>query len=602
MRYLLTALAVMVIVTVMSVNAHETGHDPYYHIENKAEEIPFTINEINYILNKKIVKLCTDPNWMPYESFDENGMYIGVAADYHEILSHLTGLKYDIIHTNSWNETMELARNGKCDLLSILNKTPDRVSYLDFSDPYINSPSVFVTRENDIFINDIKDLKGQTLAIVKGYMVDEYVRSEHPEINRIYVNNIKEALSMVSKGQVFATIGSLLEMSYNITQMGLVNLKMTGDAEFNFALSIGVRKGEKELLSIINKALSKIDREDRNEILNKWISIKYQKGYDYGLILKIVLAFLVSLAFIGGKVVLTSKYNKKLLHLYKELLDTKNELQRVNKGLEKKVANETARRLENERLLMQQSKLAAMGDMIGAIAHQWRQPLNAVGIIIQDIEDDYALGTATPESINQSSKDAMRIIMQMSQTINDFSNFFKPDKSSECFKLCKTINDVAGMVIPQLTNHGISLHMQCMSNNLDGKISEDGDPFDCCSNYCVHGYPNEFKHVILNLLKNAMDALDQLNITDKHIDIDISIDESNFIVIKISDNGGGISDDVKQRIFEPYFSTKTEGKGVGIGLYMSKQILENMNGSLSFENENGGAAFYIKLHLCDHKH
>ena len=600
MKIPLFILITLLLISYSVANTHEMGHDPYFHI-NSSEQMVYTDEEKQYIINKGILNMCTDPNWMPYEGFDDQGKYIGVAADYHNIIAHLTGLRYNVIHTETWAETMEMAKAGKCDLMSILNETPEREKYLNFTDSYIKSPSVFVTRDQDKFINGVDDLKGQTLAIVKGYMVDEIIRENYPEINRVYAENIQEALKMVSKGQVFATVGSLLEMSYNMRQLGLLNLKITGDAKFGFDLRIGVRKDDKLLLSVINKALAQIGKEDRNEILNRWISIKYEKGYDYGLILKVVAGFLILITFIGGKVILSSKYNKKLLALYNELLDAKNELQRVNKDLERKVAEETSRRLENERLLMQQSKLAAMGDMIGAIAHQWRQPLNAVGIIIQDLEDDYEAGTATQETISRSAAEAMNVIMQMSQTITDFSNFFKPDKSSECFKLCKTINDVASMMVPQLKNNNIKLHMVCMNNDLDGKINSSGNPFDCCSSYCVHGYPNEFKHVILNLIKNAMDALEPQQIPNKYIHINITADDAeHYITIEIKDNGGGIEPKHIARIFEPYFSTKMEGKGVGIGLYMSRQILENMNGKLWFENKDGGAAFFIRLKLCDH--
>jgi len=600
MKYLTVILVILLLGVCTVAFAHETGHDQYLHIDSTENKIAFTEKERNYVINKGTITMCTDPRWMPYEEFDSKNNYIGVAADYHKMISHLTGLKYNIIHSKSWAETIEMAKDGKCDILSILNNTPERSKYLDFTAPYIKSPSVFVTRSQDKFINGIDDLKGKTLAIVKGYMVDEIIRSQYPEINRVYANNIQDALKMVSRGQVFATVGSLLEMSYNIRQLGMLNLKITGDAKFEFNLGIGVKKGDKTLLSIIEKALRLITKQERNEILNKWISIKYQQGYNYSLVIKIVLVCLVIFAFIGGRAIITSKYNKKLLHLYNELLEAKNELQKVNRNLEIKVAEETSKRLDNERLLMQQSKLAAMGDMIGAIAHQWRQPLNAVAIIIQDIEDDFAAETATHESVKIATDEGMKVIMQMSQTITDFSNFFKPDKSSECFKLCKTINEVASMIVPQLKNHGIRLHMQCMDNDLDGKINSSTDPFDCCTNYCVHGYPNEFKHVILNILKNAMDALDNISIADKAININISTSKDSLITIAISDNGGGIKEEHAPRIFEPYFSTKMEGKGVGIGLYMSKQILENMNGKMWFKNENGGAVFYVQLQLCDH--
>ncbi|ADD69696.1 histidine kinase [Denitrovibrio acetiphilus DSM 12809] len=592
---------VVVFVFYSSSYSNETDHDIYLHIDMPNSEVQLTTEEIEYIKKKKELILCTDPNWMPYEKFEDNGDYIGIAADYHKIISHLTGLKYNILHTSTWSETIANAKAGKCDLLSILNKTPERDKYLNFTKSYISSPSVFVTRERDKFINGMGDLRGKTLVIVEGYMVDEIIRSEHPDINRIYAPNIKEALRMVSRGKAFATTGSLLEMSYNIRQMGLLNLKITGDAKFGFELKIGVIKDDPLLLGIMEKALSSIGKEERHRILNKWISINYQKSHDYRFIIKIVIGFLLVIAVIAGKFILTSKYNKKLLALNKELTKAKEALQHANKDLENEITAETTRRLENERLLMQQSKLASMGDMIGAIAHQWRQPLNAVGLIIQDIEDAYETNSLTEDVLRNDTHGAMEIIMQMSDTINDFSNFFKPDKSSECFKVCKTINDVATMMFPQLRNHSIRLHLGCMGKDLDGLIKKDTDPFDCCTSYCVHGYPNEFKHVILNIIKNAMDAMDEIdNTKDKLIEVNINNHNDTETLISIRDNGGGIPENVAPRIFEPYFSTKSESKGVGIGLYMSKQIIENMGGKMWFENTGDGVIFYIKLTLCTH--
>lgn len=580
--------------------ADETNHDRYYHIDMPSSQVAFTEEEKEYIKNKKSIVMCTDPDWMPYEKFDKNGQYIGVAADYHKIISHLTGLDYDILQTSSWSETISNAKAGKCDILSILNSTPERLEYLGFTKSYIESPSVFVTRENDKFINGITDLQGKTLAIVKGYMVDEIISRDYPDIERIYAPNIAEALRMVSKGKAFATVGSLLEMSYNIRQLGMLNLKITGDAKLNFDLKIGVRKDEPILLSVMDKALESITKTDRDKILNKWVSISYHQSYDYSVIWKVLLFFIIVLGLFAWKTKITSKYNSRLLALNKDLIDAKKALEEANRTLEMKVAEETAKRLDNERLLMQQSKLAAMGDMIGAIAHQWRQPLSAVAMLVQDIEDAYQSETLTEDQLSDTVKQTMAIIMQMSETINDFSNFFKPDKNRECFKICKTINDVATMFMPQLKSHGVTISLACMGQNLEGLINKTGDPFTCCSEVCVKGYPNEFKHTIVNIVKNAMDALDTKNIPEKYIRVNIENENNEYATITISDNGGGINDDVTPRIFEPYFSTKQQGKGVGIGLYMSKQIIENMNGKIWFENKDGGAAFYIRLKLCSH--
>jgi len=580
------------------LNANETGHDKYSHIDHAESESVFTKEEIEYIKNKKQIVMCTDPDWMPYEKFDENGDYIGVAADYHKIISHITGLEYIFLKTETWAETLERAKAGECDILSILNQTQDRDSYLNFTRPYIKSPSIFVTRERDKFINGIGDLEGRTLATVKGYKIDEIIQRDHPEIKRIHAPNIIKALEMVSRGKAFSTAGSLLEMSYNIRQQGMLNLKITGDAKFGYELAVGVKKDDLLLLSVIDKTLAQISKPDQDRILNKWISINYHQSYDYRFIWKIIGFFLVIIVLIAARFIITSKYNKKLIALNTDLTNIKNELENSNLNLEHKVAEETAKRLENERLLMQQSKLAAMGDMIGAIAHQWRQPLTAVAMYIQDIEDAYDSNSLDKTHLRLTVDKSMAIIKQMSGTIDDFSNFFKPDKSTACFHVNKVIIEAVAMFLPQMNSHGIIF--SCITDSkehfLSGESAEDLST-ECAPVY-IEGYPNEFKHVVINLIKNSLDAISETKPELKKISVEITVDQEGCCVIKFADTAGGIAKEIVPRIFEPYFSTKQEGQGVGIGLYMSRQIINNMNGKIWFENTNDGAAFYIKIKTC----
>jgi len=599
MKHYFIALFIVFILVAPTLQAHDAEQEAAYNISLSDSSIHLTQEEQNYIEKKKQIVICTDPDWMPFEKFDKDGHYIGVSADYHKIIRSLTGLQYTFLITNSWKETLDNAKVGKCDILSILNQTPERSEYLDFTEPYITSPSVFVTKENDKFINGIDDIKDKKLALVKGYMVDEIISAEHPEIKRVYAPNIIEALKMVSRGEAFATVGSLLEMSYNIRQLGMLHLKITGDAKFGYELKIGIKKGDTLLLSIMNKALKAIPKGDRDQILNKWISINYIESHDYNTIWKIVLFFMVILTIIIGRYIITSKYNKKLIALNKDLSEAKLAMQDINKDLEIKVMEETAKRVDNERLLMHQSKLAAMGEMIGAIAHQWRQPLNAVGLIVQDIEDAFLNDTVTEEYIVNNVNKTMEIVTQMSQTIDDFSNFFRPDKNAECFKVCSSLSEVSAMFLPQFKNKGITLDFTCVKNNISPLVDRVVTSFDCCDSVYVNGYPNEFKHVILNLLKNSVDALNSKDNKDKKISVEITIDSQNYMIFSIKDNGGGIDDDIKTRIFEPYFSTKGQGQGVGVGLYMSRQIINNMNGELWFDNTDDGATFYIRLKICE---
>ncbi len=171
------------------------AHDVYEQMSrDKMYEVapPYSQEEITYIDHKKTITVCIDPNWMPYEMINEKGSYVGIAADYHKLLSQITGLEYNILRTKTWFETLEKAKAGECDIVSILNQTTERTNYLNFTGPFIDSPSIFVTRERDKFINGIDDLHGKTLAIVRGgYMIDELLKNNHPEIKRLYADNIQ---------------------------------------------------------------------------------------------------------------------------------------------------------------------------------------------------------------------------------------------------------------------------------------------------------------------------------------------------------------------------------------------------------------------------
>ena len=235
------------------------------------------------------------------------------------------------------------------------------------------------------------------------------------------------------------------------------------------------------------------------------------------------------------------------------------------------------REIEQKYMMLQQSRLAAMGEMIGNIAHQWRQPLNTLGLQIQDIQDAYEFGELTEEYLEQSVRASVQVINSMSETIDDFRNFFKPNKTKSLFSLHEVIDDTLALVEAGLKHSGIVVELQ-----LD----------DSCR---IFGFKSEFSQVIVNIIKNAKDVMDERDIKNGKIVIH-SYHEHDNMVITIADNAGGIPKEVIGKIFDPYFTTKEEGKGTGIGLYMSKMIIDqNMKGSLTVKNEGEGALFMIVL-------
>ncbi len=253
------------------------------------------------------------------------------------------------------------------------------------------------------------------------------------------------------------------------------------------------------------------------------------------------------------------------------------DLQKLNEELEERVKREVAKSREKDQMLIQQSRLAAMGEMIGNIAHQWRQPLNAMGLILQNIQLAYTTGRLDAEYLEKTTTKGMKLIDSMSQTIDDFRNFFKPNKSKEVFNVSESIFNALDLIESSMKNHDILIDI------------------DIPSHLNALGYPSEFSQVLLNILNNAKDVLIDRDIETKKIRIDAWTENSN-ILISIEDNGGGIDPKIMEKIFDPYFTTKEEGKGTGLGLYMSKMIMQrSMNGQLHVTNTPAGAKFFIVI-------
>jgi hypothetical protein len=256
--------------------------------------------------------------------------------------------------------------------------------------------------------------------------------------------------------------------------------------------------------------------------------------------------------------------------------DTQQQLKEVNESLEQRVNAEIEMR-RMEKLLLSQNRQAAMGEMIGCIAHQWRQPLNVLGMSIQRLPLYYEMGRFDKEFLDKSVHDAMQIIKHMSQTIDDFKNFFATDKVKVLFEIAQAVNATATLVQGSLKSKNIALEIIMR------------DPLS------ISGYPNEYAQALLNIVLNAQDALQERKVEKPRITMS-SFTENDKAVVIISDNAGGVPEELMDRIFEPFFTTKGPDKGTGIGLFMAKTIIEkNMGGRLTVRNFNGGAEFRIEV-------
>jgi signal transduction histidine kinase len=258
-----------------------------------------------------------------------------------------------------------------------------------------------------------------------------------------------------------------------------------------------------------------------------------------------------------------------------EAVESNNQyVENVNLELKKRVTTEKHKHSQKDHILIQQSRLAAMGEMIASIGYQWRQPLNNLSLLIQDVSEAQEFDEINDEYITRFTKESMVLIKQMLRSINDFRKFYQLNKEKTAFSLSDAIEEALSIFSfsLNLTNHSIHVH------------------FEYRGQHRVFGYQNEFIQVFLHILMNARDAFVINNVKNRKICIKIDEDEW-FYMTEIIDNGGGIDLSLLDKIFHPYFTTKTTG--TGLGLYMTKIILENMNGSVKAENTGDGARFLL---------
>lgn len=267
---------------------------------------------------------------------------------------------------------------------------------------------------------------------------------------------------------------------------------------------------------------------------------------------------------------------------YEELLlAQKKQLEEINSTLESHVSDAVAEIRKKDDILIQQSRLNAMGEMISNIAHQWRQPLNNIGLIVQSLQLAFKANDLTVEELNADVAETMKVLQQISDTIDDFRNFFSYEEHASSF------------VVNEMSSRALSFVEQSLKRK-EIRIEVDEEP-----DVTADGFPNECMQVLLNVILNARDALVEHHEANKadHRLISIRVfRENGRAVVTVRDNAGGIAEDVLPKIFDPYFTTKKENTGAGIGLYMSKMIIEKkMHGNLTARNVDGGAEFRIEM-------
>ncbi len=526
-------------------------------------KILLTKKEKEYIKNH-VIKVNVTTTWPPFY-YKEDGKLVGIAIDYWKLIAKKLHLKYKFVISKTFPEVLENIKTGKTDINIATTKTENK-KYALFTYPYETFKIGIAVKKSQLFVNDIKLLEGRRVAVGREYSSYYLLKKHYPKIKWIYVDNTSEGLELLEKNKVFAVVDVTPVLNFLRNYEDYKGIAVHS-SNIKFPLEIMINNKEKILQNILNKAVLTITHDDRLNIYKKWIE-KNKRIVDNRMIKKIVTIF-VAIILIGLLIGFIG------LYAYIRELKLLKEIKELNETLEERVKEEVEKNKKHQLMLIQQNRLAQLGEMISMIAHQWRQPLNYISLLGQTIVFKYKMNVLTKDDILEFDKKLKAQVNYMSETIDNFRNFFKPNKEKEEFSINERIKYALSLLEAVFKRYEIEV-----------EFNEDGE-------YKIVGYPNEFGQAIINILSNAKDVL--IDKDERKIIINLTSND-NEIILSIEDTGGGIDESIIDKIFDPYFSTKDEKNGTGIGLYMAKIIIEkNMKGTLLAENGEKGARFIIKF-------
>ena len=538
--------------------------------------LELTLQEKEFI-EKTHFNVAITKNWYPISFEKDKDKALGISSEFWEIIVNKLNLKTTNIFFKSFDEQIKSLQSGKSDIIFSIGESESRKKFAYFSNEYLKFPISIVTKKDENFIENIDEILDKKIAVGNNFTAHNLLKEKYPNLDLVLVNNVEEGLALVSKKEVFAFVDIKPILTYNIAKFEFKDLKVSGNSGIDFPLKIMVRKEFKDLIPILNKTIATIPASEVITIVNSWNNVKFQTSIDYTIVwILVFLVFFGAIAFIHRTATLNI-LNKKLKYTVEE--KTK-ELKYLNENLQLAIDKKTKELLEKEAILNQQAKMAAMGEMIENIAHQWRQPLSVISTISSSLKIKKEMNILDDKEFYEALNNINKTSEHLSNTIDDFRNFFSPNKEMNKFYLSQLIKKSKDLIKSRFDKFNI-------------KVIENIDDIEILS------YQNELFQVILNLFSNSIDVLSSSQIENKIIYIKIYHDENN-LYIEFLDNGGGIKDEFINRVFEPYFTTKHKSQGTGIGLYMSLQIVtKHLNGEISVKNdtfiENNTAYFGAKF-------
>jgi signal transduction histidine kinase/DNA-binding response OmpR family regulator len=561
-----------------------------YKINDK-NSLNLSSEEIKWLDSAPKITFAGDPKWLPFEGFNEQGEYIGFVSEYLKKFENFVGLKIDKIKTDSWSETLSLAKDNKVDIISDDIKNTTLYKYYKPIEPYIESQVVIVMDNNTSFVEDLNSLKDKKIAIIKGYGYVQEIYKKYPNLKFYEVENIKEGLTDLVSKKYDAMLGTAALMSYSIKSFGLHDLRIVGSVDVKLSLTLFVKRSEDLLYNILSKFMSSINEMEHLEIKNKFNDIAFEPIVDYRIVWYVVIGT------IG--IILFFTLNNRRLQI---LVDQKTfELKDLNKNLENKVLSRT-KELEDEKNHVEElneelkdAKVKAenlakqKSEFLANMSHEIRTPMNSVlGFTeILDKEIDNPVHKEYLNSIKKGGDSLLRII----NDILDLSKIEagKMEIKKESINPRSVFIEMESIFHSKIISKNINFIME-IDEKLPKYIITDGV---------------RVRQILFNLIGNAIKFTDKGQIKLKAMSLYKNEIKSKVdLVFIVEDTGIGINKKNLKSIFNAFEQQENQNTakygGTGLGLSICAKLAKMLNGKIEVESEVGkGSTFKVTLYDLD---